>query len=124
MELWKENLKFNFFVIFMIHREYAKIKNISEITDEDFLIWVEGIVITVSKNKIVMDDGTGSIEILTHEQEIENVSEKDFLRVIGRVFPTPEGLEIHADILKKIDFSDLELYKEVINIWKKFSEDY
>jgi len=108
----------------MISREHAKIKNIVEINDEDFLIWVEGIIITLSKNKLVLDDGTASIEVLANEPDMEGLKEKDFVRVLGRVFPTPEGFEIHADIIKKINFSNLELYKEVIELWKNFSENY
>jgi len=108
----------------MISREHAKIKNIVEISDEDFLIWVEGIIITLSKNKLVLDDGTASIEVLANEPDMEGLKEKDFVRVLGRVFPTPEGFEIHADIIKKINFSDLELYKEVIELWKTFSQNH
>ena len=101
--------------------ESAREKKIADVNEEDFIVWIEGVVISKGEGKMVVDDGSGSIEVYATPAYMEGVEENDYVRVIGRVFPTPAGIEIHADIIKKMKVKDLNTYKKARELWLKFN---
>ncbi len=88
---------------------------ISEITADQRKVSIIGTII--SKNaelySFLVDDGTGTILILTNNIERFNeIKEKDFVRVMGRVWGESEEIELQADIIQDFSKIDKELWKK------------
>ncbi len=104
--------------------EGAREKPIKDVSEDDFVVWIEGIVVSKSSGKLVIDDGTSSIDVFFSETNKPDVEEKDYARVIGRVFPTPDGIELHADIIKKLEVKNSKLYQKARKIWIEFNREF
>jgi hypothetical protein len=107
-----------------VFREGAIEKNIKDVNEDDLVVWIEGIVVSKSTGKIVVDDGTSSLDVFFSETLSLEAQEKDYVRVLGRVFPTPEGIEIHADVIKKLDIKDQKIYQKARKIWLEFNRNF
>lgn len=79
-------------------------RKIAEITPTDMRVRVLGTVIDKGEEKIVLDDGTGKIEIGFDEPV--NVEINQFVRVFGRVIPMEMGVELQGEIIQ--DMSELD----------------
>ncbi len=101
--------------------ESAKEKKIADVNEEDFIVWIEGMVISKGEGKMVVDDGSATVEVYATPAYMDDVKENDYVRVIGRVFPTPSGIEIHADIIRKLEIKDLKTYMKARELWLKFN---
>jgi len=92
----------------------ARIRSISEITDDDFRVRVIGTVV----GEGLLDDGTGTINVVT-DQKLEV---GDLIRVIGRVFQKDETtFEIVAEIIQDMKNLDIDLFNKVRKLQKSFS---
>ncbi len=111
------------FISMVLFGEGALEKSISEITEDDIAVWIEGIVLSISGSKMVVDDGSSSVDVYLTEHA-DDVKEKDYVLVVGRVFPTPEGIEIHADLVKKVEVRNRELYQKARKLWLDFNRDF
>ena len=105
-------------------KEGAVEKNIRDVGEDDLVVWIEGIVVSISNGKMVVDDGTSSIDVFFSENFGADAKEKDYVRVIGRVFPTPEGIEIHADIVTKLNPKNRKLYQDARKAWLEFNRNF
>lgn len=89
-------------------------RRISEITDSDVRIRVTGTVIEASDQSIFLDDGTGKIKAtfdLLQPVEVNKV-----VRVIGRVIPFENGVELHGEILQDMQKLDIDVFKKLQSI--------
>ncbi len=102
--------------------EAAKEKFIRELSEEDFVVWIEGFVISKGEGKLLVDDGTASVEVYSNPPQLEGVEEGNYVRIIGRVFPTPSGIEVHADIIKRMELKNPKEYTKARELWLKFNE--
>jgi len=91
-------------------------KRISEIGKDDSRVRVMGTVIDKKDNLIVLDDGTGKINVVFDEPVSAEVSRS--VRVFGRVMPLQEGFEIQGEILQDMSGVDTELYRKVSDLEK------
>ena len=90
-------------------------KKISEITPENIRVSIIGTIIDKTENKLIVDDGSGSIEVFSDEELIKNVGNNKIVRVIGRV--TSDGtLAINAELIQDFSRFDVGLYEEIKNI--------
>ena len=90
-------------------------KKISEITPENVRVSIIGTVVDKTNDKLIVDDGTGSIEIFSDENLIKNVENSKVVRVIGRV--TSDGsISINAEIIQDFSKFDIGLYEKIKNI--------
>jgi len=90
-------------------------KKISEITPENVRVSVIGTVVDKTNDKLIVDDGTGSIEIFSDENLIKNAENSKIVRVIGRV--TSDGsISINAEIIQDFSKFDIGLYEKIKNI--------
>lgn len=94
----------------------ASEKNVADIGKDDVRVRLLGTVIDKKDNVVVMDDGTGKINVV-FEEPVK--SESKSVRVFGRVMPAEKGFEIQGEILQEMDEIDLELYKKVKEIEKQ-----
>lgn len=82
--------------------------------DSDVRVRLIGTVIDSGPNSIVLDDGSGKIEIYFDEQP--NVVNGQLIRVIARILPLIDGYECRGEIIQNLDNFDLELYKKAKEI--------
>jgi len=86
-------------------------KSISEIhPDSDVRIRLIGTIIDIGPNSIVLDDGSGKIEV--YFEEIPKVRQGQLVRVITRILPLIDGYECKGEILQSLDGFNLKLYKK------------
>ena len=86
-------------------------KRISEISKDDVRVRLFGTIIDKKENMIVMDDGTGKINVSFAEPV--KFETNRMVRVFGRVIPMEEGFEIQGEIIQDMNDVDLDLYKKV-----------
>ncbi|MEM5778710.1 MAG: hypothetical protein QXD43_03555 [Candidatus Aenigmatarchaeota archaeon] len=82
--------------------------------DSDVRVRLIGTVIDSGPNSIVLDDGSGKIEIYFDEQP--NVVNGQLIRVIARILPLIDGYECRGEIIQNLDNFNLELYKKAKEI--------
>jgi len=90
-------------------------KRISDIhPDSDVRVRITGTVIDTSANSIVLDDGSGKIEIYFEEQP--SIRNGQMVRVITRILPMIDGFECRGEVVQNLDGFNLDLYKKVKEI--------
>jgi hypothetical protein len=86
-------------------------RKISEIKAEDIRVSILGTVIDKQGERIVIDDGTGKIDVAF--DRVVEAEPKKLVRVFGRVIPMENGFELQGEILQDMSGLDLELYNKV-----------
>ena len=86
-------------------------RNVSDIVKDDVRVRIVGMVIDKKDNVVVLDDGTGKINVVFDEPVNAEVNKN--VRIMGRVMPTEKGFEIQGEILQDMSGLDLGLYKKV-----------
>ncbi len=84
-------------------------KQISEVTPSDSRISIIGKVIVANENLIILDDGTGKIEI-SADISIER-------NKLVRVFCSVVDEKLKADIIQDVEGLDLELLKKLNSLY-------
>jgi len=98
-------------------RAAAEPKNIEEIDPQtDIRTRILGTAISIEDESVTLDDGTGSVEIFVQEDDLDDISENQRIRVLGRVLPTPESFEIQAEVVHLVNDDEAELYDRVKKI--------
>lgn len=93
-------------------------KKISSIQPEsDIRVRLTGTVIDIGTNSLVLDDGTGKVEIVLEEQPRVNVGQ--MARVIARILPLIDGFQCRGEVVQSLDDFDMNLYKKVNDIVKR-----
>ena len=96
----------------------AREKTISEIRADDIRVNILGTVVDYSDNLIVLDDGTGKINA-TFEYK-PPVRQGQLVRVMGRIMPLEEGVELQGEVCQDFSKIDRELWNKVSTMWEKF----
>ena len=92
-------------------------KTVDSIQPEtDVRVRLTGTVIDVGTNSMVLDDGTGKIEIVLEDQPQINVGQT--ARVIARILPLIDGFQCRGEVVQTLDGFDLDLYKKAKDIVK------
>ncbi len=94
----------------------AKPRGISDIRPEDIRVAVTGTIIGKQGNIIVLDDGSGKVNV-TFEEPVR-FRENRLVRVFGRVMPLEGGIELQGEIIQDMSGLDLELKKRVEKLWE------
>lgn len=94
-------------------------KNIIDIQPEtDVRVRLMGTVIDTTPNSIVIDDGTGKLEVYFEEEP--NVKRGQFVRVITRILPLIDGFESRGEALQILEGFNLALFKKAKEVIKNF----
>lgn len=105
-------------------KKSARDRRISEIRIGDERVRVVGLVIDKGDSELVLDDGSGQIAVVFEDPAIaEGISIGSKVRVFGTPFNAGNVLELHAEIVQRVDGLDLELYEEVRREIKKFEKE-
>lgn len=83
-------------------------KFIGDLSYKDSFVSLSGVVISSSDGSFMLDDGTGSIAVLS-----SSVSIPSFVRVFGKVLQYDDGLKLQADFFQDISKIDKLLYNKV-----------
>ena len=96
-------------------------KKINEIHPEnDFKVKVMGFVVDKKDDTLLMDDGSGKLQVFVDLPNIiDTVNLNQLIRVFGSVMPTDEGFELKADILQDLSDLNVNLYKKVEELYNK-----
>jgi len=97
-------------------------KKISEINPEnDFKVRVMGFLVDKKGDTLVIDDGSGKIQIFVDKPDIisEKLELNQLIRVFGSIVPIDEGFEIKADIIHKMSNFDINLYKKTEELYNR-----
>jgi hypothetical protein len=93
-------------------------KKISEIQPEaDVRVRLMGTVIDVAPNSIVIDDGSGKIDIFFEREPL--VRQGQMIKVITRVLPLIDGFECRGEAIQTLDEFNIDLYNKAKEIAKR-----
>ncbi len=94
-------------------------KSIADIQPEsDVRVRLMGTVIDTTPNSIVIDDGTGKVDVYFGEDT--NVRQGQYVRVITRILPQIDGFECRGEAIQDLTGFNLKLYKKTREIVKNF----
>ena len=91
-------------------------KKIADISKNDVRVRLLGTVIDTKENVIVLDDGTGKINVVFSDPV--KVKENQLLRIFGRVMPAEDGFEIEGEVLQDMSKVDVALYRKTVELEK------
>ena len=86
-------------------------RRVSEIKPDDIRVSLIGTVIDKADDGIVLDDGTGKVDITLTEPA--GVEARALVRVFGRVIPMEGGVQIQGEFVQDMKGLDLELLRKV-----------
>ena len=84
--------------------------------DTDVRVRLIGTVIDTTSNSVIIDDGTGKIEVYFGE-EID-VRQGQKVRAVTRIVPLIDGFEARGEVLQVLDGFNLGLYRKAREIVK------
>jgi len=94
-------------------------KSIADIQPEsDVRVRLTGTIIDTTPTSIVIDDGTGKVEVYFGEEPI--VKQGQSVRIITRILPLIDGFECRGEALQSLEGFNLKLYKKAKEIAKNF----
>ncbi len=93
-------------------RQPAVERRISEVSDSDTMVRILGTVLDIGDGDFTLDDGEGQIVVISDPQKVENLSEGQRVRVIGRIFKDPEPV-LQGEVIQDMSKLDLDLYRKV-----------
>ena len=92
-------------------RASARRCRISEIVPEkDMRVRIFGRVIDRMEDMVVVDDGTGRIEVVAENPQAET---GDMVLIFARILPLESGYEARAEMVQKAEGMDVGLYRKV-----------
>lgn len=95
-------------------REPSKPRNVEDIDPQsDVRVRILGTVLEKRDDSVVMDDGTGTVEVFLDGEELDTIKDGQRIRIFGRVLPTRESFELQADIVQDMTDLDMEDYNAV-----------
>lgn len=107
----------------MIARVHSVEKSISEISENDIRIRIIGVLVDSGEDYIVVDDGTGKIEVFFRENLNNEVKTGDVVKIIGRVYSSQGSVKINGECLQILKNFNLKLYKEAKKTIEKVMEN-
>ncbi len=82
--------------------------------DRDRFVRIFGTVIQKNEDSIMVDDGTGSLEVFLDAEPLKDLAEKQTVRIFGRILPTPDSFELQGEIVQDADGVDRDTYNTVM----------
>lgn len=94
-------------------------KSIADILPEsDVRVRLIGTVIDNTPNSVVIDDGTGKVEVYFGEET--DVKQGQRVRIITRILPQIDDFECRGEAIQSLEGFNLNLYKKAREIVKNF----
>jgi len=100
--------------------DYAK-KNINEVNpDIDLKVKIIGLVVDKTDSSIVIDDGKDKVKAFLEPEMIDKIDIHQLVAVFGSTIPSEDGFELKADVVQDLTGLNLNLYKKVEELYKKW----
>jgi len=81
--------------------------------DRDVRVRLTGMVIGVSESSLMMDDGTGKVEVLFDGPEaLAGIREGQMVRIFARILPLIDGFECRGECVQNLEGFDMGLYEK------------
>ncbi|MDY6769977.1 MAG: OB-fold nucleic acid binding domain-containing protein [Candidatus Nanohaloarchaea archaeon] len=97
-------------------RRAARPCDITDIDPEsDARVRVLGTVLEARQDSIMLDDGSGTVEVFLDADDLDAVQDGQRVRVFGRVMPTADAFEIQAELVQDMTDLDMDTYGEVVD---------
>ena len=90
------------------------LKRVSELESGDIRVSLIGTVLDRADDGIVLDDGTGRIDVTLDEPP--GVDSGGLARVFGRVVPLENGFQVQGEIVQDMKGLDMELLNRVLKV--------
>jgi hypothetical protein len=99
-------------------RAPAPERKIAELQPEqDIRARLMGTIIGVTDSSILLDDGSGKVEVIFDQSEaLLGMEEGKFVRVVVRILPLIDGYECRGECIQQLDGFDVKLYKSAREI--------
>jgi len=89
-------------------------RRISEVRPDEERVRVVGLVVDKRDSDFTMDDGSGQIVVILDDPSLAaGVEVGSKVRVFGNPMGADEEVELHAEIVQRVDKLNLELYQKV-----------
>jgi hypothetical protein len=95
----------------------AKERAISQIASGDVRVSIVGTVVASDGSVISVDDGTGRIDVSFEDSPAASSGQQ--VKVIGRIVPTGDGMELQGEALQDFSGGDVRLWKKVSCLWEE-----
>jgi hypothetical protein len=95
----------------------AKERAISEIAPGDVRVCVVGTVVASDGPLVSIDDGTGRIEASFVDSPTASAGQQ--VKVIGKIVPAGEGVELQGEAFQDFTGGDVRLWKKVSGLWEE-----
>jgi uncharacterized protein YdeI (BOF family) len=95
----------------------AKEKIISGIAPEDTRVSIVGTVVDFKENILVVDDGSGKIDVSFEEGP--QVNSGQLVRILGRVISMEGGVELQGEVQQDFSGADLDLWRKTCSLWEE-----
>jgi len=82
---------------------------------KDIRVRITGTVIDAKGNTIMIDDGSGQVNVL-FEKPDTYIKEGQFIRIVTRVLPNIDGFECRGEAVQSLENFDIKLYKDAKKI--------
>lgn len=94
---------------------------ISELNpDKDVRVRLLGTVIGNSDSTLVIDDGSGRVEIAFDDSNaISGIADSAMVRVIARILPLTDGFECRGECVQVLNNFDIKLWRRVRDACKQ-----
>ncbi|MDY6766068.1 MAG: OB-fold nucleic acid binding domain-containing protein [Candidatus Nanohaloarchaea archaeon] len=98
-------------------RAAATPRDVDEIDAEgDVRVRVLGTVLETRQDSLMLDDGSGTVEVFADADDIDAVQDGQRIRVFGRVLPSADGFELQAELVQDMAELDMDQYEEVVDM--------
>lgn len=95
-------------------RQAAVPRDVADIDPEtDARVRVLGTVLEVRQDSLMLDDGSGTVEVFVDAEDREAVADGQRVRVFGRVLPTADAFEVQGELIQDMTELDMETYERV-----------
>ncbi|MFB6088610.1 MAG: OB-fold nucleic acid binding domain-containing protein [Candidatus Aenigmatarchaeota archaeon] len=98
-----------------IRRAVTDFKKIEDIDEDDIRVSIIGTLVSVEDDTIVVDDGSGNLEVSLLEMEnpaqLENLETGQIVRVVGKLGRGDE-LEMRGEAVQDFSKFDLKIYEK------------
>ncbi len=100
-------------------RSPAVSRSVEDISENDGRVSVIGTIVDKTESRVVLDDGTGKLEVsFDLSKDLSKLEEGNLVRVVGR--PREESLE--GEVIQDFQDFDKELYKKALERIEKLRE--
>lgn len=95
-------------------RRPAVPRDVTEINPEtDARVRVLGTVLEKRDDSVMLDDGSGTVEVFVDADDLDGLNEGQRVRVFGRVLPTADSFEMQGELVQDMSDLDMEAYARV-----------